>query len=92
MSQPALGWSQRVSRATLGHYDPPHNTIVISKLLDRPTVPKLAVEYVLFHEMLHVRYPVEHNGSRRSVHTVEFKDAEKQFERFAEAKALLKKL
>jgi SprT-like family len=92
MARPAIGWSLRTSRATLGHYDPSHHTIVLSKLLDRPTVPRLAVEYVLYHEMLHLRHPVEHSGSRRCIHTREFKAAEKQFERLAEAKALLRKL
>jgi hypothetical protein len=92
MSRPALGWSLRLSRVTLGHYDHAHNTIVISRLLDRPTVPRLAVEYVVFHEMLHLRHPVEHHASRRCVHTQAFKEAEKQFERLAEAKALLKTL
>ena len=92
MSRPKLGWSLRISRATLGHYDPSHHAIVLSKILDRPAVARLAVEYVLYHEMLHLRYPVEHNGVRRCVHTREFKRAEKQFERLAEAKALLKKL
>lgn len=89
MSQPQLGWSRQSSRTALGHYDPSHHTIVISKLLDRPDVPRLAVEYVLFHEMLHVRYPVEHRGVRRCVHTREFKQAEKQFDRLADAKRAL---
>ncbi len=92
MARPAIGWSQRVSRGTLGHYDPAHHVIVLSKLLDRPAVPKLVVEYVMFHEMLHLRYPVEHRGVRRCVHTREFKAAEKQFDGLHEAKQLLKKL
>jgi hypothetical protein len=92
MARPALGWSRRASRATLGHYDPSHNTIVLNRILDRPETPRLAVEYVLFHEMLHLRYPAQHNRLRRSVHTREFKEAEKQFERLAEAQALLKTL
>lgn len=92
MSRPALGWSLRISNATLGHYDPSHHTIVLNKVLDRPEVPRLAVEYVLYHEILHIKYPAQHNGLRRCVHTREFKDAEKKFERLAEAKALLKKL
>jgi hypothetical protein len=92
MAMPALGWSWRPSHGTLGHYDPSHNTIVISSLLDRPEVPRLAVEYVMFHEMLHLRHPIEHRGMRRCVHTREFKAAEEQFERFEEAKALLKRL
>ena len=76
----------------LGHYDPPHNTIVLSRILDGPNTPRVAVEYVLFHEMLHLRYPAEHKGARRRVHTREFKQAEKRFERLAEAQAALKKL
>jgi hypothetical protein len=92
MAKPTIGWSRRVSRATLGHYDPSHHTIVLSKLLDRTSVPRLAVEYVMYHEMLHLRHPVEHKGARRCVHTPEFKAAERQFERLVEVKALLKKL
>jgi hypothetical protein len=90
MSRPGLGWSQRPSRTTLGHYDPSHNTIILSSVLDRPSVPKLAVEYVMFHEMLHLRHPAEHRGSRRCIHTPEFKAAEKQFDGLDEAKKLLK--
>jgi hypothetical protein len=92
MARPALGWSMRVSRVTLGHYDPSHHAIIISKLLDSNKVPTLAVEYVMFHEMLHLRFPVEHRGTRRCVHTPEFKEAEKQFPLFKEAKEMLKKL
>jgi hypothetical protein len=90
MAQPRLGWSRRPSRVMLGHYDPSHNAIILSRLLDRPNVPILAVEYILFHEMLHLRFPVEHRGARRCVHTREFKDAEKQFPRLKEAKQVLK--
>ena len=92
MSRPQLGWSRRASRTMLGHYDPSHHTIVLTKLLDSARVPKLAVEYVLFHEMLHLRFPVEHRGARRCVHTPEFKDAERQFSGFEQAKQLLKRL
>ena len=90
MAQPLLGWSRRPSRVMLGHYDPSHNAIILSRLLDRPSVPRLAVEYILFHEMLHLRFPVEHRGARRCVHTREFKEAEKQFPLLKEAKQLLK--
>jgi hypothetical protein len=90
MAQPLLGWSRRPSRVMLGHYDPSHNAIILSRLLDRPNVPRLAVEYILYHEMLHLRFPVEHRGARRCVHTREFKEAEKQFPGLKEAKLLLK--
>jgi len=92
MAQPLLGWSPNASRTLLGHYDAPHNAIVLSRILDRPQTPRVAVEYVLFHEMLHLRYPAEHRGARRCVHTREFKAAEKQFEKYTEAQAALKHL
>jgi|SRR5579883_426254 len=92
MARPLLGWSPNASRTLLGHYDPSHNAIVLSRVLDRPETPRVCVEYVLFHEMLHLRYPAEHNGARRCVHTKAFKLAEKQFENLREAKLLLKKL
>ncbi len=92
MAKPNLGWSLRRSRTTLGHYDPSHNMIILSRILDDARVPPLAVEYVMFHEMLHLRYPVDHSGSRRCVHTPEFKQAERQFPHYREAKELLRKL
>lgn len=92
MSRPELGWSVRTSRTTLGHYDPSHHAIVLSRILDRPEVPKLVVEYVMFHEMLHLRHPVEHRGARRCVHTPEFKAAERQFPDLEQARRLLKAL
>ena len=92
MGRPQLGWSRGVSRRMLGHFDPSHNAIVISRIFDRLETPLLALEYVMFHEMLHLRFPVDHSGTRRCVHTREFKDAEKQFPHFKEAKEMLKRL
>jgi len=92
LGQPELGWSLRRSRTMLGHFDPSHNAIIISRIFDEPTVPALAVQYVMFHEMLHLKYPVDHSGTRRCVHTREFRQAEKKFPRLAEAKNALKNL
>jgi hypothetical protein len=92
MSRPALGWSRARSRTRLGHYDPSHNAIVISRILDDVKVERLVVEYVLYHEMLHLRFPVEHAGARRRVHTKEFRAAERQFPEMAQARTLLRKL
>ncbi|HTQ56090.1 MAG TPA: hypothetical protein VMI94_16595 [Bryobacteraceae bacterium] len=92
LAQPQLGWSRGVSRNMLGHFDPSHNAIIISRIFDSPAVPKIALEYVMFHEMLHLRYPVEHKGARRRVHTREFRAAEKKFALLAEAKEILKSL
>lgn len=92
MARPLLGWSRRPARTTLGHFDPSHNAIILSKLLDSATVPALAVRYVMYHEMLHLRFPVEHRGARRCVHPPEFQEAERQFLNWKEAKLLLRKI
>ncbi|MGE5488009.1 MAG: SprT-like domain-containing protein [bacterium] len=92
MARPELGWSRTASRTMLGHYDASHNSIVISRIFDRPDVPRLALEYVLFHEMLHVRYPVDSRGAKRRVHTREFRQAEKAFEGLKAAKEALRRL
>jgi predicted metal-dependent hydrolase len=92
MARPALGWSVARSRTRLGHFDPSHNTIVISRIFDQAHVPRLTLDYVMFHEMLHLRHPVDHSGSRRCVHTREFKAEEKRFHQYTEARHLLKGL
>ena len=92
MARPALGWSVRPSRTTLGHYDPSHHAIILSSLLDRADVPVEAVEYVMFHEMLHLRHPVEHKGARRCVHTPEFKASEATFPNLDAVKRMLRAL
>ena len=92
MARPAIGWSLRDSRGILGHYDASHNTIVLSKVLDSAAVPLFVVEYVLYHEMLHIKHPTEHRSGRRCVHTPSFKAEEKQFERYKEARDALKRL
>jgi Protein of unknown function DUF45 len=90
MAEPQLGWSIRPSQTTLGHYDPSHNTIILSSILDAADAPELAVRYVVFHEMLHLRHPTEHRAARRCVHTPAFKADERQFPGFEEAKKALK--
>ena len=92
LGRPQLGWSRQPSRTMLGHFDPSHNAIIISRIFDVPGAEPLALRYVMFHEMLHLRYPVEHGGTRRCVHTKEFKEAEKKFPQLKEAKELLKRL
>jgi predicted metal-dependent hydrolase len=90
MARPQMSWSATISRYRLGHYDPAHNTIVISRVFDRPGVPRYAVEYLVFHEMLHLRHPVKMKGSRRCVHPRAFQDEEKGFPQLEEAKRYLK--
>jgi hypothetical protein len=90
MGQPQLTWSKNLSRSSLGHYDPAHNTIVISRIFDHPRVPRCAVEYIVFHEMLHLKHPVRLRGSRRCVHSPEFQAEERSFPELDQARKFLR--
>lgn len=92
MARPQLTWSDNHSRRLLGHYDPAHNAIVISKIFDQPKIPRYAIEYLLYHEMLHLKHPVKLRGSRRCVHGSEFQAEEKLFPQLDEALAFLRQL
>jgi predicted metal-dependent hydrolase len=90
LSLTRLGWSVQNSRTILGHYDAGHGMIVINRALDSPKAPAHLVEYLVFHEMLHMRFPVERNGHRRVVHSREFRKAERVFPKYEEARKSLK--
>jgi predicted metal-dependent hydrolase len=86
-----LGWSFRKSRTILGHYDSAHGSITISRWLDSPSVPDYLVEYLVYHEMLHIVYPVQRNGHRRIVHSREFQAAERRFPQYELARHAMKR-
>ena len=92
LGRPQLSWSAMHSRTNLGHFDPAHNAIIVSKILDRPGIPRYAVEYLLYHEMLHLKYPVKLKGSRRCVHPAAFQEEERRFAHFEQAKKFLSTL
>jgi predicted metal-dependent hydrolase len=92
LARPRMSWSQTKTRRILGHFDPAHNTIIISRLFDHPAVPAFVLEYIVYHEMLHLKHPVRLRGSRRCVHSAEFHAEEKLFPHMAEANAFLRRL
>jgi hypothetical protein len=92
LGRPELTWSENHAKRSLGHYDAAHNTIVVSRVFDRPSSPRYAIEYLLYHEMLHLKHPVKMRGTRRCVHSAEFKAEERRFPQLAEAMAFIKRL
>ena len=92
MGRPLLTWSEHKARRLLGHYDAAHNTIMVSRVFDRKTTPRYAIEYLMYHEMLHLKHPVKVRGGRRCVHPREFQAEEKLFPELEQAKAYLKQL
>jgi len=92
MARPRMSWSQTKTRRILGHYDPAHNAIVISRIFDHPAIPRYVLEYIVYHEILHLKHPVRLRGSRRCVHSAEFNAEEKLFPHATEANTFLKRL
>jgi hypothetical protein len=90
--RPVLTWSGHVAKRLLGHYDAAHNTIVVSRVFDRATTPRYAIEYLMFHEMLHLKHPVTVRSGRRCVHSRAFQEEERLYPELAAAKAFLKRL
>lgn len=89
LEKPVLTWSQRRTRRILGHHDAAHDTIVISKTLDDSDVPSWLVEYVLYHEMLHIKHPPRLIKGRRYYHTNAFRAEEQRFPYYDEAQRWL---
>ena len=92
MGRPLLTWSEYTATRLLGHYDAAHNTIMVSRVFDRKATPRFAIEYLMYHEMLHLKHPVKHRNGRRCVHSRAFQEEEKLFPDLDRVKAFLKTL
>ena len=89
LRRPHVGWSLRGWRRQFGCYDPGPNQILLNRRMDRPGIPQFVVEYVLFHEMLHVKHPTRRSGCTLLSHSPEFRAEEKRFEQFTLARKVL---
>ena len=92
LGRPVLTWSEHSARRLLGHYDAAHNTIMVSRIFDRPGTPRYAIEYLMYHEMLHLKHPVTVRRGRRCVHGQAFQEDEERFPELAAARAYLRTL
>jgi hypothetical protein len=72
-------------RRTLGSYNRDAGLITINPLLDRRTVPRYFVEFIVYHEMLHADVGVKISNGRRLVHTREFRLRERLFREYERA-------
>lgn len=92
LRRPRLGWSVRSWRMQLGAFDPGLDRIVINRRLDAEDVPRFVVEYVLYHEMLHVKHPGEMARCGLRVHSRAFRAEEKRFSQYEEARRWLERM
>lgn len=82
LERPTLSWSPTPSRRRLGYHDEARNLIVISRWLDRKAVPRYVIDYIMYHEMLHIAIPPVRRGNRRTVHSKAFLERERLFEEY----------
>jgi hypothetical protein len=92
LSRPRIGWSTRTWRRQFGCYDPGPGHILVNRRLDRQGIPQCAVEYVLFHEMLHVKHPTRRSGCSLLSHSPKFRAEERRFPEFTRARKILDRL
>lgn len=92
VARPRLAWSRSFTHRKFGHYDPVGDTVMVSSSLDRADVPALAVDFVVYHELLHKKHGVRWENGRARVHTPGFKAEERRFRGMAEAEAVLLRL
>lgn len=76
---------RRTRRVTLGSYCETSHTIRINPLLDRRNVPAYFLHFVIYHEMLHAVVGTTKQNGRRTVHSREFREREKQFREYERA-------
>lgn len=91
VAKPTLTWSARKTYRILGHHDATHKTIVVSRSLDSVSVPKFVVEYIVFHEMLHIHHPAKIVNGRRYHHTAVFRRDEQKFRYYEEAESWIER-
>ncbi|PIT85643.1 hypothetical protein COU36_02065 [Candidatus Micrarchaeota archaeon CG10_big_fil_rev_8_21_14_0_10_59_7] len=92
ITPPSIVWSKSEGSRVLGFHDSAFSQIVVNRILDNPRVPEFAVEYVVFHELLHCKHRVlfqRGKSMRRTVHSGAFKNDEKKFRFYAAANAWL---
>ena len=92
LEKPALTWSRRRTRSILGHHDRVYQSITISKTLDSEDVPEWFVEYIVYHEMLHIKHPPRLINGRRHYHTTAFRQDERRFPYYREAQQWLERV
>ena len=90
LHRPRMGWSGRPWTSQFGCFDQALDQIVLNNRLDRPDVPGYAVEFILYHEMLHVKHPMRAAACGLQAHSAEFRAQEKRFAQYVRASKFLK--
>jgi len=89
---PVLKWSAQENRRRMGSYNLRTDTIIVNRALDQIDTPLFVIRFVMYHEMLHKFVGIKRKNGRNYAHTSKFRNYEKQFAEYAEAKEYLSHL
>ncbi len=92
LARPRLMWNRTLTQRKMGHYQPATDTVMISITLDDPGAPDYAIDLVMYHELLHKKMGAQRINGRQYAHTETFREEERKFRYYAEARAFLDKL
>jgi len=81
-----VAWTPRRSFRRLADCHPEAGIIRVSRLLDSPRVPPYYIEYLIYHELLHLVVPPVMRGGRRCFHHLAFQRLERRFPQYREAR------
>ncbi len=86
-----IGWSRKPVKSYLAHYRKDLDRITFNKALDSQKVPGFLLEYLMYHELLHVVFPARFVAGRWRKHSSDFKAREREFPEYSRARAWIKK-
>ena len=92
LERPRLTWSATKSRRILGRYDGTHHTVFISPIFDSSQTPDFVLDYIVYHELLHIRHPSRAQECRLINHTPEFRAEERKFKSYKKATEWIRKI
>ena len=92
MPKPTLVWNRTLTAHKFAHYQPSHDTVMMSVTLDDPGVPASVVDFVMYHELLHKKHGSTIVNGRRLAHTPAFRAEERLYAGYHEAERQIKEL
>ncbi len=92
IKNPVLGWVKESPATRLGFYFAPLRLLAINKAFDSERVPRYALEFVVYHELLHHLDAIDGRPRRRVHHTKEFREQERLFSSYIDAERWLRRI
>jgi hypothetical protein len=92
MSRPHLVWSRTFAARKFGHYDHANDSIMLNVVLDKKAVPEFAIDFIMYHELLHRQLGITWKSNQIAAHTGEFAKKEREFKQYEQVKTVLRKL